>query len=102
MNERGMKKWAPYKSLIEQDEFMKNMKANKKKVEKPKICEEKAEEINNLLVNYQGQMIVMDYYLDGFIKKIEGIIRYISSEFKCLYINETRYEFRNIVGLKIK
>ena len=102
MNERGMKKWAPYKSLIEQDEFMKKMRANKKKVEKPKICEDKAEEINNLLINYQGQMIVMDYYLDGFIKKIEGIIRYISNEFKCLYINETRYEFRNIVGLKIK
>ena len=77
-------------------------RVNKKKVEKPKICEDKAEEINNLLINYQGQMIVMDYYLDGFIKKIEGIIRYISNEFKCLYINETRYEFRNIVGLKIK
>ncbi len=102
MNDRGMKKWAPYKSLIEQDEFMKHMRVNKKKIEKPMICEEKAEEINNLLINYQGQMIVMDYYFDGFIKKIEGIIRYISNEFKCLYINEKCYEFRNIVGLKIK
>ncbi|MCQ2796987.1 MAG: YolD-like family protein [Bacilli bacterium] len=102
MSDRGMKKWAPYKSLIEQDDFMKNMRVQKKRIQKPKVCEEKAQEINDLLVNYDGQVIVMEYFVDGFIEKIEGIIRYISNEFKCLYIDCTRYEFKNIVGLKKK
>ena len=52
MSERGMKKWAPYKSLNEQDKYLKKVSDNNKKISKPQISSDEAEEINEILVNY--------------------------------------------------
>ena len=35
---RGMKKWAPYKTLTEQYEKLYELRKDKVKIEKPKIC----------------------------------------------------------------
>ena len=52
MSDRGMKKWAPYKSLPEQDPHLINTKKNKTKIDKPLISSEEAEVINEILSNY--------------------------------------------------
>ena len=46
MSDRGMKKWAPYKSLIEQEVFINKMRVNKSKIEKPILCDEEMDKIN--------------------------------------------------------
>lgn len=99
MNERGMKKWAPYKSLDSQADFLAKMRYQKTKVEKPKLMEETVNSINEILVNYRGQKVIVSYYEDGYINKIKGIISYINAPFKYLIINEERVDFRNLVGL---
>ena len=64
MSDRGMKKWAPYKSLNEQWSTLDQIKKEEIK-EKPKISNEKAEEINDILVNYEGQELTIRYFRKG-------------------------------------
>ena len=51
MSERGMKKWAPYKSLNEQEDYLKKLHKKQEKVERPSISSDEADNINEILVN---------------------------------------------------
>lgn len=99
MRDRGMVKWAPYKSLIEQEDFMGNMKKARIRIEKPKNCEDKAEEINDLLINYHGQEVTLFHYNDGLIEKISGIITEMNTTYKYLVVNGNRYYLKNIIDI---
>ncbi|MCX5775977.1 MAG: YolD-like family protein [Firmicutes bacterium] len=70
MSDRGMKKWAPYKSLIEQDHFLGNMMHDKGKIAKPKLSNEQAEEIDRALREYQGGRLRMRYFQNGYVKEV--------------------------------
>jgi len=99
MNERGMKKWAPYKSLDSQADYLAKMRYQKAKVEKSKLMEENANSINQILVGYHGQEVEVSYYEMGYINKIRGIITNINGPFKYLTICEERIDFKDLVGL---
>ena len=77
MSDRGMKKWAPYKSLSEQEEYLQKTRYSKVKIEKPIISNEAAEEINNILVNYEGQPLLVKYFRNGKIYEEEIVIKSI-------------------------
>ena len=79
MSDRGMKKWAPFSSLIEQSICLEEMKFAKNKVEKPKISNEIAEKINSILVSYNGQEVTITYYYDGYIYKLKTVIKSINT-----------------------
>jgi hypothetical protein len=44
MSERGMKKWAPYKSLPEQEKYLRKLKEDQEKVSRPVMSSDEAEE----------------------------------------------------------
>lgn len=78
MSDRGMKKWAPYRSLVEQMPSLEKTKEKKTQIEKPLISNEEADCINEILVNYQGEELFITYFRNGklyeeniFIKKID-------------------------------
>ena len=75
MSDRGMKKWAPYKSLIEHDPALDKIKKDREKVSKPKISIEEAEEINEILVHYHGQEVIITYYREGKINELQTTIK---------------------------
>ena len=77
MSDRGMKKWAPYKTLQEQWSTLDDMHKNEELVEKPKLSNERAEEINEILVNYHGQELEIYYYKKGRILKEKNTIKSI-------------------------
>ncbi len=81
-----MKKWAPYKSLKEQWSTLDNVHEEEKKVEKPTISNEEAEEINNILVNYHGQEVTITYYRNGKILKEVAQIKKIDTFERKLYL----------------
>ena len=89
MSARGMKKWAPFSSLIEQSTCLEEMRYQKNKIEKPLISIEKAREINEILTNYHGQELLITYYFDGYLFKVNAII---------LSINKTKKEIRTDKG----
>lgn len=86
MSDRGIKKWAPYKSLIEQDFSLKSHKENDEKIEKPKISADFAEEINEILVNYHGELLTIEYYSRGKILSIVDRIKKIDTYEKKLVL----------------
>lgn len=87
MSDRGIKKWAPYKSLIEQDFTLKEQKEKEQKIEKPKISAEFAEEINEILVNYQGEELEIKYYKNGKIFTLRDKIKKINSYERSIIIS---------------
>ena len=74
MSERGMKKWAPYKSLIEQEKYLKKVHDDNNKKEKPQLSSEVAELINEIFVNYAGEELVVSYWRNNKTNTISTIL----------------------------
>ena len=79
MSDRGIKKWAPYKTLSEQDFNLTKQKEKEQKIEKPKISADFAEEINEILVNYHGEELTIGYYKNGKIYEVVDRIKKIDT-----------------------
>ena len=77
MSERGMKKWAPYKSLVEQEKYLKKAHDDNQKVERPQLSSDEAELINEILVNYQGEELIISYWRDNKINTISAVLKKI-------------------------
>lgn len=100
MSERGMKKWAPYKSLNEQEHYLNKLHKDNEKVEKPVISSDEAEEINEILVNYQGEELVITFYRNEKIQSITSIIKKIDVENKKIVLPDRKtILFTELIGL---
>ena len=100
MSDRGMKKWAPYRSLPEKDINDIKMKKNRSKIEKPLISNEEAEEINELILNYKGELI-FTIYNSGELINVVGEIKKIDPVEKIIYLKDrNKINLRNIVKVK--
>ena len=62
-----MKKWAPYKSLNEQADFINKMYYEKHKIERPKISSDVAQEINEILLTYNNEILQITQSLTIFL-----------------------------------
>ena len=100
MKDRGMLKWLAYKSLDQQVDYLSEMAYKRGKQSRPLCSNEEAEEINDVLVNYQGGGVLLRYYDDGYIQEIVGRIIKIDSIYKSLTIADTKVAFRDIVELR--
>ena len=101
MSERGMKKWAPYKSLNEQENYLNKLHKDNEKVEKPRISSDAAEEINEILVNYQGEELVITFYRNNKIQSITSIIKKIDADNKKIVLPDRKtIYFTELVGLE--
>ena len=74
MSERGMKKWAPYKSLNEQEDFLNKLHQKQAEVERPRISSDEAENINEILVNYHGEELLIEYWRNEKINTVSSIL----------------------------
>lgn len=101
MSERGMKKWAPYKSLNEQDKYLKKVSDNNRNINKPQISSDEAEEINEILVNYQGEELLITYFRNDQINKISATIKKIDPLNKKIVLLERKtINFNEIIKLE--
>ena len=102
MSDRGIKKWAPYKTLEEQDFTLSNHKEKEEKVEKPTISTEFAGEINEILVNYSGELLKIRYYKNGKIFEIvEKIKRIDPIEKKLVLFSKRAIMITDVVYIEI-
>ena len=74
MSERGMKKWAPYKSLNEQEDYLKKLHNKQEKVERPSISSDEVDNINEILVNYHGEELLIEYWRNDKINTVSSIL----------------------------
>ena len=101
MSDRGMKKWAPYASLIEQSTILEEMFYKKNKKEKPSISNERASKINQILTNYHGETLKIKYYYDGYIYEIVTQIIKVDTLNKKLIMENGEIPFSELIDLSI-
>lgn len=100
MSDRGMKKWAPFSSLIEQATCLEQMKYQRNKIEKPVLTEDQIEKINFVLQSYRkGEMVKIKFYHDGYLYEINTIIKRIDLENRQLILEHGKLEFSNIIDI---
>ena len=101
MSERGMKKWAPYKSLIEQEKYLKKAHDNNNKQERPQISSDEAEMINEILTNYQGEELEISYWRTEKINTISSILVKIDVDNKKIVLPDRKTIYlKELIDLK--
>ena len=90
MSERGMKKWAPYKSLPEQEKYLKKLKENQEKPVRPVMSSDEMEEINEILVNYAGEELLITYWRNEKINRVSTIIKKIDVDNKKIVLPDRK------------
>ena len=100
MSDRGMKKWAPFSSLIEQATCLEQMKYERNKIPKPVLTDDQKEKIEYVLQTYQkGQTVKIKFYNDGYLYVIETQIKRIDIENRCLVLANGKLKFENIIDI---
>ena len=101
MSERGMKKWAPYKSLIEQEKYLKKAHQDNEVVKKPTLSSDEAEYINEILVNYHGEELKISYWRNNKTNTISTILVKIDPLNKKIVLPERRtISFNELISLE--
>ena len=90
MSDRGMKKWAPYKSLVEQEKYLKKAHNDNEKIERPILSSDEMEEINGKLVNYSNEEVIITYWRDNKINSVTTLIKKIDANNKKIILPDRK------------
>ena len=90
MSERGMKKWAPYKSLPEQEKYLKKLKEEQEKPVRPIMSSDEMEEINDILVNYACEELIITYWRNEKINSVSTTIKKIDVDNKKIVLSDRK------------
>lgn len=100
MSDRGMKKWAPYKSLVEQEDFINQMNKERLKSPKPILMDDEINRINNILNEKPCSSHIFSFYDDGYIYKTSTKIKRIDLiERTILFENNIKINIDDIVDI---
>lgn len=101
MSDRGMKKWAPFSSLIEQATCLEAMKYERNKIPKPVLTDDQIEKINYVLTSYKrGQTVKIRFYNDGYLYEIETQIKRIDLENQRLILEHGKLDYNQIIDIE--
>ncbi len=96
-----MKKWLPFSSLVEQGSFLEKMIYEKYKVEKPRLFNEQANKINNILKNYDYNTVLnITIFFDGYIYKLHEKITSIDKNKKLVFFTNFYISLKNILDIE--
>ena len=97
---RGMMKWRPFASLVQYRDYYEEMLENRKKREKPELSEDQVEEINGLLCSLKkGEEVRVTYFLDGNVRKKEGVFLRSDDCSDDLILDDLVVPFANLLSL---
>lgn len=99
-NERGMMKWMPFKSLNEQEDYIREMEAIREYVEKPSISSDKADDIDSFLSSYKDGVVHAVFWRDGQIVDAYGPIVKIDTYKKTIIVGETEIQLRELIDIE--
>ena len=101
MSDRGMKKWNAYKSLPEHDPAIRGTMDERYKVPRPVISSEEAEMINDILVNYHGELLDIEYYRNNELYNVTDTIKKIDAYSRRITLtNGLKISLNELTGLK--
>ena len=99
---RGMIKWKPFNSLLNNKDY-EDIEKKRNIITKPSIAKDKIIEIDYILkesIKYK-KMVEIKYFSVNDLKYTRGTIEKLDTYEKYILINKTRIYFKNIINLKI-
>ena len=100
MSDRGMKKWAPFSSLIEQATCLEEMKYQRNRISKPVLTDDQIEKINYVLQSYRkGQFVKIKFFHDGYLYEITTTIKKIDLENRILVLENGKLNFSILIDI---
>ena len=102
MLDRGMIKWAPFASVINGNEVIREIEEEKARIEKPSLSEEQIESLEHDLIESYNNSHIVDviFYKQYHIYKITGIITKLDGATKKITINNNKtLFFSNILAI---
>lgn len=103
---RGMVKWAPFATIPEQHERLKEYMQDQKKIEKPELSDDQLNILNDTLIfkMYNEPNIEVSYFEDGYIQTTEGYIHKVDTYQQMLHLYEgnglSKIYLKDIVEIK--
>jgi hypothetical protein len=101
MSDRGMKKWAPYASVIEQKNVVTSTKKNRLKQTKPQLSTEAAEAINQTLLQSPKAHVSLTYFYEGERVLIQTFVKSINFDTHTLITKDGHFDLKNILSIEI-
>ncbi len=68
MSDRGMKKWVPYASLIEQGRYVRQVRQHHRMIQRPHLASDQAQQIERVLTSPIQNPYHVTYFHDGCIQ----------------------------------
>ena len=102
MHDRGMIKWAPFASVINGSEVIREIEEEKTRIEKPSLSEEQIENLEHDLIESYNNSNIIDivFYRQYHVYKIRGIITKLDGATKKITINNNKtLFFSNILAI---
>lgn len=102
MNDRGTVKWAPFNSVIDGNQILKEIKFEKSKIQKPILSDEQISDLEEKIITAYTQNIKISlyFYKNEHINTIDGKITKLDSVNKLIIINNTtKMYFNNIIDI---
>lgn len=103
MNDRGMIKWQPFNSVINNKTILNSILKEKAKVKKPIISEEEIDELEHKLIEayYMKSKIDITYYKNETLLHVKGTIKKIDQVYKMIYLENTKLLFNQIITIEL-
>jgi len=97
---RGMKKWMPFASLPEHNDYINRMMKNREKKDRPELSEYQKAEINEVLSTLtKGDFVEIAYYDNGDIRTEKAEFIKLDLYNKCVFLNTMSIHFNNILEI---
>lgn len=102
MHDRGMIKWAPFNSVINENEVIKEVSERKSRISKPTLSDDQLADIEQKIINAynENQNVTLTYYTNFHLEEISGQISKIDPINKRIFINnQIPIYFYNIIKI---
>lgn len=99
MSDRGMKKWLPFASLVEQNEYLEQMIYEKNKIKKPQVSIEQARKIDLILKEHQDLTLNFKIYLDGYLYQFAGKIVKIDLNKHLIFFKDFYVPIKDVIDI---
>ena len=100
-NDRGMIKWAPFNSVINSNQIIKELIKEREKISQPIISNEDTKNIEDAIINayYTKSKVKIIYYENGYLLNIISKIKKIDQIYKMIYLDNKRLLFKQIIKI---
>lgn len=100
-NDRGIIKWQPFDSVISSKQVIQSLLYEKEKQPIPVLSEEEIKDIEEKIITayYSQETITLEFYKNGYIKKLTGKIKKIDQITKIVYLDNNKLFFKQILTI---